>query len=280
MKFSKVMLAGAFLALALTQTACMAKVGNGEVGVRYHTCGGERGVEDVALQMGYYFTGWCTDIENVQTFAQTRNWKEGEALHFADKDGLQITAEMGITYVVEPTKAPYLYKRYRRGIDEITDTFVHNIVRDTLIRESSQLSISEIMGNKKSYLLTAVQKDVIEKINSQGIIVQSVYWIGALDVPDSVRQSVNAKIVATQRAQQIENEVAQTRAQAEKNIAEAEGQAKAILLKKQAEAEGNKVIAASISPTLVDYLKVQRWNGQVPRVQSGSGGGMILNLKE
>ena len=276
MKFTKILL---IAGLAVMAAAC-SRVGNGEVGVRYHTCGGDNGVEDRALSMGWYMTGPCTGIETFQTFAQTRNWNNdsGEAIHFADRDGLQITAEMGITYIVDPQKAPYLYKRYKRGIDEITDTFVHNIVRDTLIREASNLQISDIMGPKKSYLLNQVQKDVSERINPQGIIVQSVYWIGALDVPQSVRDSVNAKIVATQKAQQIENEVAQTKAQAEKNVAEAEGQAKAILVKAQAEAEANRLKSASITPTLVDYFKVQKWNGQVPKVSSGSG--MILSLKE
>ena len=276
MKISKILL---IAALGLFASAC-SRVGNGEVGVRYHTCGGDNGVEAVALQMGWYMTGPCTGIETFQTFAQTRNWKNdtGESIHFADRDGLQITAEMGITYVVDPSKAPYLYKRYKRGVDEITDTFVHNVVRDTLIREASQLQVSDIMGPKKSFLLNAVQRDITERINPQGIIVQSVYWIGALDVPESVRNATISKIAALQRAQQTETEVAQVKAQAEKNVAQAEGEAKSILLKKQAEAEGNKVLGASITPTLVDYLKAQKWDGKVPRVSSG--GGMILSLKE
>jgi len=264
-------------------SGCTARVGNGEVGVRYHTCGSDRGVEDAVLGMGYYLTGWCTDIENFSTFAQTRNWTNanGEAIHFADRDGLAITAEMGITYAVDPQKAPYLYKRYRRGIDEITDVFVHNMIKDTIIREASQLSISEIMGPKKPALLNAVQKDIIERVNPQGIIVQNVYWVGALDVPESVRNSVNSKIVATQRAQQIENEVAQTKAEAEKAVAEAEGKAKARMAQATAEADANKLIGASITPTLVEYMKINKWHGDVPRIMAGSSGtSFLLDTRE
>lgn len=259
-------------------SACT-RVGNGEVGVRYHTLGSDRGVEQTPLDMGYYLTGPGTGIETFPTFAQTRNWtnENGEAIKFADSGGLPVTAEMGITFQVNPAKAPYLYQRYRRGIDEITDIFIHNMVKDTLIEEGSRMPIEDIYGTGRSVLLSKVEKEIQRQVGPQGIQVQKVYWIGELGLPDAVKQAIVGKVRAVQRAQQIENEVAQTRAEAQKNVAEAEGRAKARLLAASAEAEANKEIAASISPTLVEYLKVQKWNGQVPRV---SGSSAIISMAE
>ena len=91
-------------------------------------------------------------------------------------------------------------------------------------------------------------------------------------------EAINRKTVAKQNAQRVENEVAQTRAEAEKAIAKAEGEAKAITIKASAQADANRILASSISPTLVDYIKANKWNGRVPTV-TGSGG-TIFSMKE
>lgn len=267
-------LSAACLVLALA--ACN-RVGNGEVGVRYHTMGSDTGVEETPLGMGWYVTGPGTGIETFATFAQTRNWTDEnqESLKFADSGGLPITAEMGITYQVDPLKAPYLYKRYRRGVDEITDTFIHNMVRDSLIEHASTMPIEDIYGPGRSKLLAAVQADVAKQVGIQGIEIQKVYWIGNLGLPDTVKASINSKIVATQKAQQIENEVQQSKAQAQKDVAEAQGKAAAVLANADGQAKANKELAESLTPSLVEYMKIQKWNGQLPRV---AGAQSIISL--
>lgn len=267
------------IALGLPLIAACSRVGNGEVGVRYHTLSSDRGVEQTPLGMGWYLTGPGTGIETFPTFAQTRTWtyQNNEALAFADNEGLPVTAEMGITYQVDPQKAPYLYSRYRRGIDEITDTFVHNIVRSVLIEQASHMPVSDIYGAGRTKLLNSVQTELQRQLAPQGIEVQNMYWVGELGLPDSVKESIKMKVQAVQKAQQIENEVAQSQAEAQKAVAVAEGAAKARLTQANAEAEANKEIAQSISPTLVEYMKVKAWNGQLPKV---SGGSQIISLSE
>ncbi len=39
----------------------------------------------------------------------------------------------------------------------------------------------------------------------------------------------------------------------------------------------NQKLASSLSPVLVEYLKVQKWDGHMPQVQ-GSSGGSFINL--
>lgn len=56
------------------------------------------------------------------------------------------------------------------------------------------------------------------------------------------------------------------------------GEAKAITIKASAQADANRILASSISPTLVDYIKANKWNGRVPTV-TGSGG-TIFSMKE
>jgi len=49
-------------------------------------------------------------------------------------------------------------------------------------------------------------------------------------------------------------------------------------IRAEAEAEYNKKLAESISPNLIEYEKIKKWNGQTPNVV-GSGGGLIIQPK-
>ena len=44
----------------------------------------------------------------------------------------------------------------------------------------------------------------------------------------------------------------------------------------EAEAQANREIAASLTPTLVDKIKYERWNGELPTV---SGGSSIVSIE-
>ena len=74
-------------------------------------------------------------------------------------------------------------------------------------------------------------------------------------------------------------------AEAAKKIAEADGDAKSEVARAQGEAEANRIRQASIPPQLLELRRLEnqralidRWNGQLPQVESGSGSGLMLQL--
>jgi regulator of protease activity HflC (stomatin/prohibitin superfamily) len=73
--------------------------------------------------------------------------------------------------------------------------------------------------------------------------------------------------LGTQR-QHLEKEKAAIVAE-QKKIA-AEGEAEAMKIKADAEAEANRVIAQSLTGELLDKIKYEKWNGNVPQVQGSS----------
>ena len=46
----------------------------------------------------------------------------------------------------------------------------------------------------------------------------------------------------------------------------------------EAEAEANKMIAASLTGELIEYQKVLRWNGSLPQVQTGGAAYPIIDI--
>ena len=89
---------------------------------------------------------------------------------------------------------------------------------------------------------------------------------------------INEKNAAVQSALKAKNKVAEAEAEAKIKIAEAKGAAEAMQIKADAEAYYNSKIAASLSQYIVQEDWIEKWDGHLPTVASGSG--MILDLKD
>lgn len=250
------------------------KVPAGNVGIKFYLLGQKKGIESEELKPGRYWIGLNEELYLFPTFTQNYVWtsdkQEGsindESFNFQDNQGLELNADIGITYHLDPTKVNIIFQKYKRGISEITDIFLRNMVRDALVSRSSVLNVEYIYGEGRSSLIDSVSLDVNRQCNELGIIIDKIYWIGRIKLPPTVKQAIDAKIKATQIAQQRENELREAEAEAKKKIAEAEGQAKSRLLVAEAEAKANRLLSASITPALVNYKATDKWNGVLPQV--------------
>lgn len=77
--------------------------------------------------------------------------------------------------------------------------------------------------------------------------------------------------------QKIENEAAIAKAEADKQVAitNAEAEAQKTSIAADAQAEANRKLAESLSDTLIDYQKIQKWDGKLPTV---SGGNALVSI--
>jgi regulator of protease activity HflC (stomatin/prohibitin superfamily) len=277
-----------FTALALmgVSLAACSTVPAGNVGVKVYLLGGNKGVDSEELGVGRYWIGWNEELYIFPTFMQNYCWTKGddaacgssndESLSFQTMDGMTANADVGISYSIDPDKVTKIFQTYRRGVQEITDTFLRNMVRDALVKNASTKPIEYVYGAGKAELIASVQKDVQDQVGPIGIKIDKIYWIGEIRLPETVIASINAKNAATQMAQQRQNEVAQATAEAQKKVAEAKGEADSTLLKAKAQAEANRELAASITPELVQYRALEKWDGVLPRM-TGSNAIPFIN---
>lgn len=258
-------------ALALSLAACY-KVPAGHVGVKVYLLGGAKGVEAEELGVGRYWVGINEDLYLFPTFTQNHTWIGNERLSFQTIEGLEVTADVGISYRVDPTKVTAVFQKYRKGIQEITDIFLRNMVRDALVKQASTLGIESVYGAGKASLIEAVQADVAKQTAEIGIVIEKIYWVGTLGLPENVVDAINEKIQATQRAVQRQNEVAQATAEANKVKEIAKGEAEARLTVAQAEAKAIDVKGAALrtNPEIIEFEKIAKWDGVLPQVTGGA----------
>lgn len=272
MKFMFTTAAAIFLIVGIVIFTNLTKVTAGNVGVKVHLLGSSKGVDSEEVGPGRYWVGWNEEMYIFPTFTQNYTWEDtnGEAIKFQTSEGMKVSADIGISYRIEPTKVNDIFQKYRRGVAEITDIYLRNMVRDAINNEASKKPVEYVYGAGKEELMQSVERRVKDQVEGIGIIIEKIYLTRDIDLPPEVVSSLNLKIQANQQAQQRQNEIATARAEADKKIEEARGVAQSIQVIAKSQADANKILSESITPQLVQYKSLEKWDGILPRMTGGA----------
>lgn len=271
----------------------LSKVEAGYVGVKVNLLGSNKGVDSEVLGVGRYWIGWNQELYKFPTFQQTAAWSKPSdptagAFQFQSKEGLSLSADVSMSYKIDPEKVHILFQTYRRGLDEITDVYLYNSVRDTMVQYASSRTAENLYGEGKAAFIADVTAAVREKMKPVGIDIDYIAIVGNVWLPAQVKQAIDAKVQAGQLAAQRETEVATAKAEAEKAVATAEGEARSrkaiadanayvVLQEAKAQKQANEMLAKSITPELIEYNKMLRWDGKMPQVVGNNT--PLLNIR-
>ncbi|MCJ2179833.1 SPFH domain-containing protein [Novosphingobium album (ex Hu et al. 2023)] len=255
------------VAVGLLASTSLARVEPGNVGIRVNNIAG--GVSPDSLGVGWYLAPPGTHIYEYPVFTRTYTWTANpteqspidESFTFQDKNGLSLSADVAVSYHVDPARAAILFQRYRTDMDQIIAGPLRNAIRNAIVERAAQLGVEQIYGDHKAELIQTAQKRVEAFFAPVGLQVEQVYWAGNIVVPRQVLEQINAKIANEQAALAAQANVATAKADAEARVAKAQGDAKAI----QVEAE-----AIRTNPEIVKLRAVEKWDGKLP-TYSGSG---------
>lgn len=235
----------------------------GYVGVRVNLYA-DKGVQNEVVGTGRYFIGINEKLYLFPTFNQLKNYEF--PFTFQTSDAMDVRANVGVEYNIDPAKVSTVFTTYRKGIDEITDVNLRQYISDALIKNAVSMDINQLTQGGKTKLLESVTADIRKKLDPVGVRIVKLSWMTDLRYPEQVRQSINAKIEATQRALLRENEVAQSKAEAEKVRVAAQGEADARLTRARAEAEAIAIKAKALrdNPSILQLNAIDKWNGVLP----------------
>jgi regulator of protease activity HflC (stomatin/prohibitin superfamily) len=274
--------------------ASITRIGAGYVGVEVVLSGSQRGPAEIPIRTGWvFYSPLRSQIIEFPTFVQTVKWthdlNEGRAsneeMSFNTKEGMEIYSDVSLSYAIDPRRVPDFYVKYRLSdLELFTHGILRDVVRNSLNEVASTYSVEQIYGEQKAEFLNRVQALIQQKMEPVGVGIQQFGFIGAPRVPPVIAAAITSKAQAIQDAERARNELAKTQAEAAKTIAEADGEAKAAVTRANGEAEANKIRQTSLTPQLLELRKIEnqkalieRWNGQLPTVQTGNGG-LLMEL--
>lgn len=273
------------LVVFFNYVASVTRIGAGYVGVEVVLSGSQRGASEIPIRTGWvFYSPLRSQIIEFPTFVQTVKWThdlnegraQNEEMSFNTKEGMEIYADVSLSYAIEPRRVPDFYVKYRvSDLETFTHGILRDVVRNSLNEIASTYSVEQIYGEQKAEFLAKVQALIQSKMDVVGVGIQQFGFIGAPRVPPVIATAITGKAQAIQDAERARNELAKTQAEAAKTIAEADGNARAEVTRAQGEAEANRIRQTSLTPQLLELRKienqkalVEKWNGQLPTVET------------
>jgi regulator of protease activity HflC (stomatin/prohibitin superfamily) len=250
-----------------------------------------------ALEPGWAFINPFTQAiqqypVTIQTYSMVAKGTEGQtsgddSIKVQSSEGQQINLDVVIRYQVIKEEAALLYQDW--GGADIT------FVQDQVVRQYTRSQVPVVASKYQWEEITSSKRDAINNEISSGLQAEFAkrhmrlvsFAVREVHLPDSLQKALDAKIQAQQQAEQQKYQLAQAQVKAQQDVAQAtgeanalkaqaEGEAQATLTRAKAQAEANRQLALSVTPELIRYQQIQRWDGKLP-VFSGSNATPLID---
>lgn len=260
-KFIKVLLFTFMVMISMMFTSCgYERIDAGYEGIKVNLYGDDKGVDDVTLVTGaVWYNTITTAVYEYPTFVQTVDYAP---FSINAKDGSSFTVDPTISLKIVDGKSAEVFKKYRKeDITEVINTTLYNYVRNAFRIQLNNYTTDELVSKREEF-----EKAIEERLSKELLAenFQLEQMTSGLQYPQTLVNAIDAKNAAVQEAQKAQNEVLKIKAEAEKKIAAANGEAQALKIKGDAEAEYNRKIAASLSPLIVQQMMLDKWDGKLP----------------
>lgn len=246
MKVSKkaIMIVAPIVLVLLLALSCIAAIPAGHTGVV--TTFGK--VSETVLQEGLNFKMPWQQVHKINN----QITKLEVSTQAFSKDLQTVSTVIAVEYRVDKSKSYSIYKEVGEGY---TDVLIVPAVNEVLKAISSKYTAEESVTNR-AVISDGLVSELNNKLNDIGITIADVNIID-FDFSEAYISAIENKQVA-------EQELLKSKTEAEKKKVEAQGEADALKIQAEAEAEANRIIAKSITGELVDYKKIDKWDGKMP----------------
>lgn len=224
-------------------------------------------VSDETLQPGFHFViPYAQSIKlvnNKQQDVKVASQIWGETAEMTTIYAQNVT----VTYRIAADKSAYIYANISTDMDELIS---YDLVSSALKSAMKELEVKDVTNRGKIEPLACEKlASQVEAKYGKGVITVLKVTIDQMDFEDSYNQAIAEKQIAQQKyeKQMIENQTIIEKAQAE---------ADALLIKSRAEAEANNIINESLNGNILEYLKIEKWDGALPKA---TGGASIINIE-
>jgi regulator of protease activity HflC (stomatin/prohibitin superfamily) len=223
------------------------QVGPGQVGVQILF----GSVQDKILHSGLNIVNPLINVEEMdiktQAYTMSSTQDEGkqksdDAISTLSSDGLTIKLDVTIWYRLNATDAPQVYRTI--GID-YPEKIVRPAIRTALRDVSVAYSATDIYSLRREDFVRDVTRNLENAFSGRGIVLERVL-LRNVELPDKVRDAINDKIAAEQKAQQMVYILQKEKQEAERKRIEAQGIA-----------DYNRIVSQSINDQVLQLKGIE-----------------------
>ncbi|HEX4084264.1 MAG TPA: prohibitin family protein [Chthoniobacteraceae bacterium] len=292
--FTLVIAAVVLLALLVITFSAWRSIRPGYVGIVFDKA--NHRVTTGALNPGWAFINPFSEAiqeypVTIQTYSMVQAEGEGsrpgdDSIKIQSDEGQQINLDVVIQYQVEQDQAAALYTDWGGApIETVEDSVVRQYTRSQVPVVCAQYGWEEITSTKRGDIVQQIT-DVLTKEFERRHLNLVSFGIREVHLPEALQQALAQKIQAQQASEQQKYLLAQAEVKAQQDVAQATGQANAVkaqaegdaqatLTKAKAQAAANDLLSKSITPALIQYEQLQRWDGRLPMFTNGASSGVM-----
>jgi len=170
-----------------------------------------------------------------------------------------------MNFHIDPAYVNDLYQKVGLDFaDKVIDPAFNDFVKEVV----PTYPIGEILPKREEIRQRAMKK-LGDNLSRYHIIVDDIYFANIRFSP-GYEGAVEAKQVAQQQVETQKQVLAQREIEAQQKVATAKGEAESIQVVAQGQAKANDALSRSITPILVQYKGIEKWNGILPQVSGGA----------
>jgi regulator of protease activity HflC (stomatin/prohibitin superfamily) len=251
-------------------------------------------IQENALGEGFHIVNPLLKFYSYDLRVHTETWTK---VQVPSQDKLKTSMDISVTFRIKQDYTPTMLKE-TGSLNDLINKLLTPKVR-SLLREAGKTvekSQDFYIDNIQQQLQLYMEAGLTEYMSNKGFIVEAVLFRD-ITLPQVVTSAV---IQTKERQEQLEREKAQLRiveqqaqqqvkqAEAREQAAKSDANAKRTLadatayqIEKLADAQAraNTLLAKSVTPSLIKYNAIAKWNGEYPQTLMGGGpDGLILQL--
>lgn len=208
-------------------------------------------VNEAVLQEGLHFK--APFVQQVMKISNRIVKLEVDTEAFS-KDLQTVSTTLAINYRVDSAKSYSIYKNIGADYENV---LVVPAVNEVLKAITAKYTAEESVTNR-ALISDGLVEGLNEKLNDAGLYITDVNIIN-FDFSEAFITAIEEKQVAQQQLLKAETEK-------QTAITNAEAEAEAVRIKAEAQAAANEVLAASLNERILEYNKLEKWDGELPAV--------------
>lgn len=264
----------AIAAMIMFNSCACTIVDNSEVGIKFKKFSvTEQGKLEAEPATGYiFYNPFTTAVFKYPVFVQRVDYP---AFSVTTKDAAIFSMDPLLAYQIDRNQATDIFTKYRKPLKDIEAGYMRTCIWDAYRITANSYTADELMASRAKFE-DEVRAMLNASLGNEGFIISE--FTSQIDPPQSLRETINAKLQAIQNALKSENQVKEAEANAKIAVAKAKGEADAMKIQADAEAYYNRTVAASLNSLLVQQYAIEKWNGTLP-TYNGSGSVPFINVK-
>lgn len=260
------------LVLVAVNPVNIERIDAGHVGIKVSNVGDNRGVGRTEYVTGWvFYNSW---ISRIYEFPIHQQHIDYEAADIVTRGGFRATIKPSFNYSINAGNVADMFQNLRVGVKDMEQGWLKNAIVGSVNDVANRYTVDSIFNHREEF-----ESDIVKECNKR---VSKWFNVSQLRTniipPQEISESIVAKTRAIQEVQVAENRRQVAVADAERKIAEARGDSAQAVIQAAGRAEAIKKEQTSLTPLYIDYIKVQKWSGQVPTTVAGGNSGFIMQL--